>query len=93
MIAGAVSVPEIGVSDDEAKAIAGALAGLAREYNLGVSGKTSAWLNLATIVGPIIGAHYMAYRFRVSAAPAHSQLHPAMAAQMTQAPSKGVFAQ
>jgi hypothetical protein len=68
MIAGTIGVPEVAIDDTEATAITKAIARLARYYDLGVSGPVGAWMGLAGVLGPICGAHYVAYRMRLSAA-------------------------
>ena len=42
-----LKMPEIAIDQDEAELLANAISGIAKEYNLAVSGKTAAWLGLA----------------------------------------------
>jgi hypothetical protein len=65
MIASTTGVPEIGVDETEAKAITKAMSDLAAYYDLSATGTAGVWVGVAGTVGPIIGAHFLAYKMRV----------------------------
>ena len=60
------ATPEVAIHQEEATAITQALDNLAQEYDLTASGKTAAWINLATTLGMVAGSHFVAYKIRTS---------------------------
>jgi hypothetical protein len=70
-LAGLAAIPEISISDVEAREITDAAADVLSHYNLTLpDGPLGAWMGLASVLAPIVGAHYVAYRLRTAAATA-----------------------
>lgn len=67
LIAGQVDIPEVAISEDEAQAVSSALEVLAAEYDFSVSSRVSAWMGLTSVLVPIVGGHFLAYKMRVAA--------------------------
>lgn len=65
VIAGALAVPELELSDDEAQKLTKASLDVAAHYNAVPDEKTMAWLSLGAAVGAIYGTRYMAWRVRM----------------------------
>jgi hypothetical protein len=66
-LAGLAAIPEISISDVEAREITDAAADVLSHYNLTLpDGPLGAWMGLASVLAPIVGAHYVAYRLRTA---------------------------
>lgn len=57
-------VPELNLTDEEAKKLSAAIERVASLYDFGASEKTLAWVNLAMCVGGIYGTRVFAYSMR-----------------------------
>jgi uncharacterized protein (DUF2236 family) len=52
-LAGSLQIPELAITEDEGKALAGAIAELQQHYNAVLDPKTQAWVNLAIVAGTV----------------------------------------
>lgn len=59
-----LKVPELALSDDEAKKLTTAIARVASHYDVSASDKSLAWVNLAMCAGGIYGTRIWAYQLR-----------------------------
>lgn len=66
----ATGIPELAVSEDEAQMLGGALATVAQEYDLELSGKTGAMLQLLAVCGMIYVPKFITLKKRVTEAQA-----------------------
>lgn len=60
MAAAAIKIPELNLSEAEARTLVSATQEVARQYNVAVSAKTAAWVNLGMAVGSIYGSRAVA---------------------------------
>jgi len=67
MMASFSKIPELSLSEDEAKQLTAAINRVASFYDIGASEKTLAWLNLAVCAGGIYGTRVFAYHLRTKA--------------------------
>lgn len=66
IMAAAVRVPELALSDEEGKALAAAVAEVSRHYPMTIDPKTLAWFNLAGCAATIYGPRIYLARARIS---------------------------
>lgn len=64
MAATFVKIPELSLTEKEAKDLSAAIDRVASLYDFGASEKTLAWVNLAMCVGGIYGTRMFAYSVR-----------------------------
>jgi hypothetical protein len=81
-----LKVPEMVMSEPEAKNLSEAIARVASHYDVGASEKTLAWVNLAVVAGGLYGTRAYAYHLRLKAEAAQKQI----AAQQQQQRVNGV---
>jgi hypothetical protein len=62
-----LKVPELALSDEEAKKITAAVAKVASHYDVGASEKSIAWANLAICAGGVYGTRIWTYQLRTKA--------------------------
>jgi hypothetical protein len=69
-----LNVPELAMSQPEAKNLSEAIARVASHYDIGASEKTLAWVNLAVVAGGLYGTRAYAYHLRLKAEAAQKQI-------------------
>lgn len=64
MMAGAIKVPELSLTQDESKQLANAIAEVNSHYNIAIDPKVMAWIGLSTTCVSIYAPRIAAYKIR-----------------------------